>query len=154
MNSPTGQIIKTRLDELEQTLEWLGGRAGVSINAVSKWIKTGQIARDKILPIADALEITADELLRGELGPREPRNEAPRLTAVESRLLSLYRAADDRGKLTMQEWWEEFARGFRAATPPAPPDPESNRRRQVEDNKTHPLADADPKAPKKKSDPS
>ena len=45
---------------------WLAEKTGVSINAVSKWTKTGKIARKNVPVIALALGISVDELLNGK----------------------------------------------------------------------------------------
>lgn len=61
--SPLGKTIKSRLKALGQTQAWLAEQVGVSENAVSKWIKTGEISRENIKSTADALEISIAQLL-------------------------------------------------------------------------------------------
>lgn len=61
--SPLGKTIKARLKALGVTQAWLAEQVGVSENAVSKWIKTGEISRDNIKPVADALQISVAQLL-------------------------------------------------------------------------------------------
>lgn len=140
MNSATGKIIKTRLEAMEKTQGWLAEIAGVSINAVSKWTKTGKIGRSQVPVVAKALGITADQLLRGDLAGAEPSTGPAGISAVEHRLLTLYREADDRGKLAMQASWEEYARSARAASSlPQAPDADSDRRQRTAESKTHQL---------------
>jgi transcriptional regulator with XRE-family HTH domain len=87
--SPLGKTIKTRLKSLGHTQAWLAERVGVSENAVSKWIKSGEISRENIKPAADALGITVAQLL--------DQNPAPDLDArwhsfppsVKQRVLAL-----------------------------------------------------------------
>jgi transcriptional regulator with XRE-family HTH domain len=61
--SPIGKTIKSRLKTLGRTQAWLAERVGVSENAVSKWIKTGEISRSNIEPVTEALEISITQLL-------------------------------------------------------------------------------------------
>lgn len=61
--SPLGKTIKSRLKALGETQSWLAEKIGVSENAVSKWIKTGEISRENIKPAADALQISVAQLL-------------------------------------------------------------------------------------------
>jgi len=58
-----GKTIKARLKALGQTQAWLAEQVGVSENAVSKWIKNGEISRENIKPAADALQISVAQLL-------------------------------------------------------------------------------------------
>lgn len=102
MTSKLGKIIKTRLADLGQTQEWLAEQASVSKNAVSKWIKTGQISRENAIAAAKLLGITSDQLLLGEsLVDVSSSNETTleRLNADEKRILDLYRAATKDGKM-------------------------------------------------------
>jgi transcriptional regulator with XRE-family HTH domain len=102
MSLETGKIIKTRLQDLKKKQAWLAEKAGVSINAVSKWTKTGKLAREHVQAVADALEISADELLAGtpilELVPAGDTT-IERLNANEKHLLELYRRSTDVGKM-------------------------------------------------------
>lgn len=61
--SPLGKTIKARLKSLGRTQAWLAEQVGVSTNAVSKWIKTGEISRANIEPVTEALEISVAQLL-------------------------------------------------------------------------------------------
>lgn len=102
MTSKLGKIIKARLADLGETQEWLAEQAGVSKNAVSKWIKTGQISRENAINAARCLRVTSDQLLLGEplvdvSSPAETTIE--RLDADEKRVLDLYRAATKDGKM-------------------------------------------------------
>lgn len=101
MSTETGKIIKARLKQMGKTQRWLAENIktpdkedGLSINAVSKWTKTGQISRVYIQQVADLLGITTDQLLGGEplmelIPPEETTIE--RLNAEEKELLDLYR---------------------------------------------------------------
>lgn len=74
---------------------------GLSINAISKWTKTGNIAREHVQQAADLLGISADQLLAGdpllELVPVE-ETTIERLTSEEKYLLELYRGSTEDGK--------------------------------------------------------
>jgi transcriptional regulator with XRE-family HTH domain len=61
--SPLGKTIKARLKAAGKTQAWLAERVGVSENAVSKWIKSGEISRENIKSAADALGISVAQLL-------------------------------------------------------------------------------------------
>lgn len=61
-----GQSIKLKLSALRKSQGWLAEQAGVSDNAVSKWIKTGKISREKAVLVAQALSCSVDDLLLGE----------------------------------------------------------------------------------------
>lgn len=69
----TGKLIARRLDEMDKTQEWLAEKVGVSINAVSKWTRTGKISRDNAVLAARALGLTVDELLHEQ--PEEMKKE-------------------------------------------------------------------------------
>ena len=100
MNSPLGNIIKQRLDHLDQTQEWLAERCNVSKNAVSKWIRDGKISRKNALIAAQTLGISVDQLL-GQALVDMSSNETTleRLDSQEKRLLDLYRQATKDGKM-------------------------------------------------------
>lgn len=66
MSELTGKLIANRLADLKKGQAWLAEKTGVSINAVSKWTKTGKIARKNVPAIASALGISSDELLNGK----------------------------------------------------------------------------------------
>lgn len=61
--SKLGTTIKTRLKGMGKTQTWLADKVGVSNNAVSKWIKTGEISRENAVLVAGHLGMTVDELL-------------------------------------------------------------------------------------------
>jgi transcriptional regulator with XRE-family HTH domain len=103
-------LIKARLRDLGKTQGWLAEIAGVSVNAVSKWTKNGPIARENVVAVADALGITADQLLKGTQPPADQRSDLVKLSAIEQRILALYNGADDRGKLDMLASIEEIAK--------------------------------------------
>ena len=63
MENFIGRKIARRLRALNQTQVWLAAQVDVSNNAVTKWIKSGQISVDKAMKVATALEITLDELV-------------------------------------------------------------------------------------------
>jgi transcriptional regulator with XRE-family HTH domain len=71
--SPIGKTIKSRLKAMDRTQAWLAEHVGVSENAVSKWIKTGEISRENIKAVADALEISVAHLL--DLSPTPDMDE-------------------------------------------------------------------------------
>lgn len=104
MTSPLGKIIKTRLADLGETQEWLAEETGVSKNAVSKWIRTGQISRISAIAAAKALRITSDQLLLGQALVDVSASTATtleRLDGDEKRILELYRTATKEGKLML-----------------------------------------------------
>lgn len=107
MSAETGKLIKAKLKELGKTQGWLaeqitvpGKDGGVSINAVSKWTKTGKIARAHVQQVADILGVSADQLLSGapllELAPPS-ETTIERLDAEEKKLIDLYRASTKAG---------------------------------------------------------
>jgi len=61
--SPIGKTIKARLKALGKTQAWLAEEVGVTEQAVSKWIKYGEISRANVQPVADALQISSAQLL-------------------------------------------------------------------------------------------
>ena len=65
MVTDLGNVILEALDRLGQTQSWLAEQVGVSNQAVTKWIRTGQIGRENIQDVANALQITTDALLGG-----------------------------------------------------------------------------------------
>jgi plasmid maintenance system antidote protein VapI len=102
MTSQLGKNIKNRLATLDRTQEWLAEQLGVSKNAVSKWIKTGQISRDNAVAAAKVLRLSSDQLLLGEAlvdVSNVEQTTIERLDADEKRVLDLYRAATKDGKM-------------------------------------------------------
>jgi transcriptional regulator with XRE-family HTH domain len=92
MENPIGRKIAQRLRALNQTQGWLAEQAGVSNNAVTKWLKTGQISIDKAMKVALALEITLDELLDKDISIPQPARDA---TAPPEAKLHLVYVDDD-----------------------------------------------------------
>lgn len=62
-NSEIGRLIRDRLRAMGKTQGWLAERMGVSDNAVSKWVKSGSIARAKIVQLAGLLGVDPAALL-------------------------------------------------------------------------------------------
>lgn len=63
VKNPIGQLIRDQLKALGKTQGWLAEQAGVSDNAVSKWVKNGQISRERIPRVARLLRIDPALLL-------------------------------------------------------------------------------------------
>lgn len=96
MENTIGRKIAQRLRALNQTQVWLAAQVDVSNNAVTKWIKSGQISIDKAMKVATTLEITLDELLGGEDGARtRPPENAPGPRLVPDTRLHLTYVDDD-----------------------------------------------------------
>jgi transcriptional regulator with XRE-family HTH domain len=103
-NSYTAELIGRRLTEMGKTQEWLAEKVGVSINAVSKWTRTGQISRDNAILTARALGLTVGELLHEQ--PEDMKKEKPEsgslhlvyLTSDELKLVTLYRESTQVGQ--------------------------------------------------------
>lgn len=87
--SPLGKTIKSRLKTLGKTQAWLAEQVGVSENAVSKWIKTGEIARPNIKPAAEALGIPAAQLLDENPTPDMDERWHSYPPSVKARVLAL-----------------------------------------------------------------
>lgn len=68
---------------MRKTQGWLAEQTDVSDNAVSKWIKTGKISREKAVLVAQALSCSVDELLLGDVA-----GLAPDVDGGQSRSLS------------------------------------------------------------------
>ena len=67
MENKTGQLIARRRKEIGLTQKELAERLGVTNKAVSKWETGGGMPDVSVLEtLADALEVSVDELLRGE----------------------------------------------------------------------------------------
>lgn len=58
-----GRVILDRLDEIDKNQTWLAMQCDVSPNAVSKWIKTGQISTERAIKASTALGLSLDKLL-------------------------------------------------------------------------------------------
>lgn len=87
--SPIGRTIKARLKALGKTQAWLAEQVGVSENAVSKWIKTGEISRANIQPTADALQISSAQLLDQNPTPELDERWHSFPPSVKQRVLAL-----------------------------------------------------------------
>jgi transcriptional regulator with XRE-family HTH domain len=66
MVNTTGNVIKRALTRLKRTQSWLAEQMGVSDAAVAKWISSGEISREKLVPLSRLLGISVDEVLTGE----------------------------------------------------------------------------------------
>lgn len=95
MSEKIGKLIAARLKELGKGQAWLAENACVSVNAVSKWTKTGKISRGNVARVAELLGLSADELMSGQA--RAPARQAAsgskldRLDLQESELVDLFR---------------------------------------------------------------
>lgn len=94
MNSHVGKTIATRLKALQKGQSWLAEKAGVSVNAVSKWTITGKISREKAIIVAEALGLTMDQLFGRDMAPlpeQELDTALERVNEREAELLQLFR---------------------------------------------------------------
>lgn len=87
--SPLGKTIKARLKALDKTQAWLAEQVEVSENAVSKWIKTGEISRENIKPAAEALQISVAQLLDPNPTPELDERWHSFPPSVKQRVLAL-----------------------------------------------------------------
>lgn len=100
----TGELISRRLMEMDRTQEWLAEKVGVSINAVSKWTRTGKISRENAVLAAKALGITVGELLQEQ--PEDMKADKFKekslhlvyMTDEELKLVTLYRESTEMGR--------------------------------------------------------
>lgn len=67
MENHIGMVIADRLKALGKTQGWLADQLDVSMAAVSKWIKKGQIKRDNLVRLAPILGLSVSELMSGEI---------------------------------------------------------------------------------------
>jgi transcriptional regulator with XRE-family HTH domain len=65
MVTTLGEVIIEALERLGKSQLWLAGEAGVSAQAVTKWIQTGQISRENAIQVAPILGVSLDALLAG-----------------------------------------------------------------------------------------
>lgn len=65
MVTALGSVILEALERLQQNQYWLAEQAGVSAQAVTKWIQTGQISRANATEVARILGVSLDALLGG-----------------------------------------------------------------------------------------
>lgn len=102
-SSNIGPLIAQRLKEKKKTYAWLAEEVGVSINAVSKWIHTGQITLENAILAARKLEISSGELMDCIYKQTHILQETQGvyeitgtniITAKESRILSAFRQLD------------------------------------------------------------
>lgn len=63
MTNEIGKIIRNALSDINKNQSWLAEKCNVSINAVSKWIRTGEISRKNIPVVANVLGLSIDQLL-------------------------------------------------------------------------------------------
>lgn len=61
-----GARILGALKQKEQTQLWLAEQAGVTPQAVTKWLRTGKIGRDRAVRVAAVLGLSVDSLLSGD----------------------------------------------------------------------------------------
>lgn len=61
-----GARLRALMDRAKITNTQLAEACGVTVQAVSKWISKGQIARERVAAICAALDVTADDLLGPE----------------------------------------------------------------------------------------
>lgn len=87
--SPIGKTIKARLKAMSRTQAWLAEHVGVSENAVSKWIKTGEISRENIKAAADTLQISVAQLLDQNPTPELDERWHSFPPSVKQRVLAL-----------------------------------------------------------------
>lgn len=103
-NIYTAELIKRRLMEMDRTQEWLAEKVGVSINAVSKWTRSGQISRENAVLAAKALGITVGQLFQEQADEMrsDKFNQSSLhlvyLTDEELRLVTLNRESTDIGR--------------------------------------------------------
>lgn len=95
--SPIGYLIKRRLKDLGKNQSWLVAEAKVSDNAVSKWIKSGNMSRESIANISQILGIPVGLFIGASASDPEKVKRLygaiPGLSLEESRLIESYRAA-------------------------------------------------------------
>ena len=94
MSENIGKLIAGRLKAMGKGQAWLAESVGVSVNAVSKWTKSGKISRENVPRVAELLELTVSELVSGKVQAPIQRNEGSkleRLDANEALWLSLLR---------------------------------------------------------------
>lgn len=65
MIATLGEVITEALERLGKSQMWLAEQVGVSPQAVTKWIQTGQISRENAQAAAPVLGLSLDALLAG-----------------------------------------------------------------------------------------
>jgi transcriptional regulator with XRE-family HTH domain len=103
MGTIIGKRISSRLEKMEKTQSWLAEECNVSKNAVSKWIRSGHIARENAMQVSALLSIPLIDLLVSE-SPQQ--NVSKKLALIyadtdEIELLTGYREATPFGKETI-----------------------------------------------------
>lgn len=102
MKSSLGKVILGKLRVMEKTQSWLAEEAQVSINAVSKWIRTGKISRNNLVVVAGILGLSTDEMVGLDepvaANAVLPAFELVFLTSEEIRLVTIFRQASDVGQ--------------------------------------------------------
>jgi transcriptional regulator with XRE-family HTH domain len=100
MTEKVGKKIAAALTRLEKSQGWLAGEMGVSDNAVSKWVRSGKVAKTNIPKLAQLLGLSVDQLLSDTAEPVavvSPSEETKleRLDASEAQLVAYYRECGD-----------------------------------------------------------
>lgn len=85
-----GLRLKQALDASDHNQTTLAEALEVSSAAVSDWIKTGKIARERLVPIREALHISIDWLLTGEADAPPPPAPPPELDEAALELAMRY----------------------------------------------------------------
>lgn len=110
MDKNIGKYIAERLKILRENQQFLADAVGVSVNAVSKWTKSGNISRKNVPAVAKALGVSVDTLLSaggnedGQLPPEYfqpsdiPGTALIYVNATELALITNYKEATDDGK--------------------------------------------------------
>lgn len=94
MNEIIGKKVADLLKRKELGQAWLAEQVGVSVNAVSKWTKTGEISRKNLPKVAEALGVSIDELVSATPPTKKEKHigtKLERLDPEESALLEVYR---------------------------------------------------------------
>jgi transcriptional regulator with XRE-family HTH domain len=89
---PFSESLQSSMNKAGITAYGLSKITGVSSDAIGKWLKGTQPTLDKLIPIADYLEVTLDELAG---------RTTPELTKREIELLRLYNGLSDEDKDTV-----------------------------------------------------
>ena len=101
MDTTIGKIIASKLKSLRKSQGWLAEEVGVSINAVSKWTRTGKISREKAILVATVLDLSLDQLVGRDIADTNGELEEVGLERVspdEAELLQRFRLSTKEGK--------------------------------------------------------
>lgn len=125
MNEQVGKTIGDRLKTLEKNQAWLAEQVGVSINAVSKWTRTGKVSRQNLPAIAKALGISMEELLFGgdarlSQAIEQQATRLERLDPMEARVIELFRECPQPVRDVVLSQLELHAMAARAPHPALP----------------------------------